>query len=543
MNSGAKEQSLLTFRVGPVLCCAPSLPVRSIIPPPKLTQPPGSDSSQPGIFKHGSHIVKVLDLRQKFGIEESEQTQPGNLIICIFEKESFAFWVDQILDVFDFPSEGWGNVPAAIPRGIFTKTLVLNKKIHLYSEFDKLSTIEDLGYLKHYIQQLTQQDEKEIKTDEAKEIKRSKPEVVIDENKITSTSEPVKKESKPLLESAHKTQASNEQPLSQQPSPSSHRSKIKENKTNVLINNKPLPSSVANTDVSPENTQSSIKQNTSKFKSTVTTKNSETTSPSVSSVAKAQQKTTYETGLKKAESHSKNKNTNQKNKEDENINHEESSSIGIMVFFFFILALCFIGFYYLFSDSLSKDKEQKPVVHTEIIQQPIQQEPQESIPVLLPREPEQFQDNMDEIIENESVSKDENIDQTNGNEYRADILQQDNEITITIHQPTAKNISSVDIEKEIIPPLINDVNDVGGVEVIDVEVETNSEKSPVEILKAEKIISEVIHVVVKGDTLWAIAKKYVDDPFLYPELARLSNIKNPHRIYPGNRVRIRFIKN
>lgn len=62
-------------------------------------------------------------------------------------------------------------------------------------------------------------------------------------------------------------------------------------------------------------------------------------------------------------------------------------------------------------------------------------------------------------------------------------------------------------------------------------------------IKPEKIITEVIHTVVKGDTLWAIAKKYVNDPFLYPELARLSNIKNPHRIYPGNRVRIRFIKN
>ena len=539
MNSGAKEQSLLTFRVGPVLCCAPSLPVRSIIPPPKLTQPPGSDSSQPGIFKHGSHIVKVLDLRQKFGIEESEQTQPGNLIICIFEKEGVAFWVDQILDVFDFPSEGWGNVPAAIPRGVFTRTLVLNKKIHLYSEFDKLSTIEDLGYLKHYIQQLKQQDEKEIKTDEAKEIKKSKPEIVIDENKITSTSEPIKKESKPLLESAHKAQASSEQPLSQQPSPSSYRSKINENKANISINNKPLPSSVANTDVTPEKTRNNIKQNTSKFKSTVTTKTSETTSPSVSSVAKSQQTTTYETDLKKTEPHSE-------NKEEKIINNEESSSIAIMIFFLFIIAICILGFYYVFSDGSSKDKEQKPVVHTEIIQQPLQQEPPESIPVLLPREAEQFQDNMDELIENESVSKDENIDQTSENEYRADILQQDNEITITIHQPTAENISSVDIEKEIISPLINDVNDgndVDGVEVIDVEVETNSEKLPVEILKAEKIISEVIHVVVKGDTLWAIAKKYVDDPFLYPELARLSNIKNPHRIYPGNRVRIRFIKN
>lgn len=158
MNLEGKQQSLLTFRVGPVLCCAPSFPVQSIIIPPKLTHPPGTDSSQPGIFKHGSHIVKVFDLRQKFGVEQSEWTQPGNLIVTLLKEESIAFWVDQILDVFDFPSKGWGNLPAAIPRGVFSRTLLLNKKIHLYSEFENLSTIHDLDYLKNYIQQLKQQD-------------------------------------------------------------------------------------------------------------------------------------------------------------------------------------------------------------------------------------------------------------------------------------------------------------------------------------------------------------------------------------------------
>ncbi|MCK4865672.1 MAG: chemotaxis protein CheW, partial [Gammaproteobacteria bacterium] len=159
MNIDSKDHSLLTFRVGPVLCCAPSFPVQSIITPPRLTHPPGSHTSQPGIFKHGSHIVKVLDLRQKFGIDAADQSHPGNLIITIFEKESFAFWVDQILDVFNFPSEGWGNLPPAFPRGIFTRTLLLNKKIHLYSEFEKLATINDLGYLKHYIQHLKEQEQ------------------------------------------------------------------------------------------------------------------------------------------------------------------------------------------------------------------------------------------------------------------------------------------------------------------------------------------------------------------------------------------------
>ena len=49
---------------------------------------------------------------------------------------------------------------------------------------------------------------------------------------------------------------------------------------------------------------------------------------------------------------------------------------------------------------------------------------------------------------------------------------------------------------------------------------------------------EIIHIVVKGDTLWAIAEHYVKDPYKYQKLAELSKINNPDRIYPGNRVRI-----
>ncbi len=46
------------------------------------------------------------------------------------------------------------------------------------------------------------------------------------------------------------------------------------------------------------------------------------------------------------------------------------------------------------------------------------------------------------------------------------------------------------------------------------------------------------HVVVRGDTLWDIAKKHVGDPFRYPELTQLSEIRNPDLIYPGDIVRI-----
>jgi len=66
-----------------------------------------------------------------------------------------------------------------------------------------------------------------------------------------------------------------------------------------------------------------------------------------------------------------------------------------------------------------------------------------------------------------------------------------------------------------------------------VTIERNSIKAP----KTPATVTH-IHTVVPGDTLWRIAKKQVGDPYRYPELARLSNIRNPDVIRAGDVVRI-----
>ena len=555
-----KQQSLLTFRVGPVLCCAPSLPVRSIITPPKLTQTPGSDSSQPGIFKHGSHIVKVLDLRKKFGIDQAEQTQPGNLIITIFEKESFAFWVDQILDVFDFPSEGWGNIPAAIPRGIFTRTLLLNNKIHLYSEFENLATIQDLGYLKHYIQQLKEQNEK-----------KAEPKKV-DTPIILKSSNTVSESKKETVTTISPPTTNNDKP--EKYLGTSHIASASKNKT--IIESKVL----SNTDTLKEKTSSTIerrppprtpiqKNNTLKKASVKTTNQNTKAEPiyrkpepikhtsviNKSSPTSSLTKQPHVPEFKKIKTHTPQPETQ------ENINDEESSSVGLILFFLILFGMLGTGIYFFLPEKITTTSEhEKQIVEdsSDFILQPTPQEPSEIPKVMLETKPAKEaivetsinksainKTTIEETLIQKPTTEETNALSQNEKEiqddlYRADISQQNNEITITLHQPIS-SVENISEKEKVVEQKI--------------EVETKEETiadSPVEPLKIkevsppiakEKIINEVVHTVVKGDTLWAIAKKYVNNPFLYPELARLSNIKNPHRIYPGNRVRIRFIKN
>ena len=216
---------------------------------------------------------------------------------------------------------------------------------------------------------------------------------------------------------------------------------------------------------------------------------------------------------------------------------DDASNIGIVIFFLLMLIFLAAGVYYVLLSDDDKRKY-KPITgyqKQDIKKNPIQRKnisnPEKTAPIISvkPEVEESIVSELQTNIEAETktvpaASENKPIDTET---YRADIYKIDNEITITLHRPPT--------EVQLLKPVEPATTDKAKQAIIE-PVETSRK-----VIPPKKLIHEVVHTVVKGDTLWAIAKKYVNDPFLYPELARLSNIKNPHRIYPGNRVRIRFI--
>ena len=658
-----ENNSLLLFRVGPVLCCAPSLPVESIIPPPSLTRPPGSDDAKPGIFRHAGHVISSLDLRYKFGVDKAHWKDPGKVIVTEIEAGRTGFWVDEIMDVIDSPASGWGKLPAHLPRGVFSRTLIMDKKIFLYAEFEQLFRIPTSGYLREYIEHLLQEQaaaeikqasgDNSLKTASS----RMKPSVhddvpMHDQNEKSrqqvTTSTIVRANSTKTKPAAKVTPLRPNQkapvdllpakPLNKPDQQENHKTsedKIGEVNTtqhrhkSVSLNNNKLEktavaqnklSTTAKTnDTNSRNTTNITQKNPLDSNKSIETDEhfvssqprlnpSTATTIQPSSIDKAKSPLIQDSAADENKYTMPTTRTSSQTRPQDVDDEPNTSIIPGLAFLVLVIGLIFgVSWYVLNMTNANRNtvasspKRVQPTSKPEVTMlEPVTEDSDgsDALPIQSssntndiestegesqpgPTESITNQDSAEPITDTTTINKTDDSDTASlltdsqpteltstptsepmselvdphqdTTDYKADILKDDSGITIILEAPD---------ETEVFKPVDDvaaDQNDrtdepiaTSKAKVTTDDSSSNSLSTQTSQLEQQTIVAEssikpslpkptdteIIHIVVKGDTLWHIAIRYVNNPYKYPELARLSNIKNPDLIYPGDRVRI-----
>ena len=111
--------------------------------------------------------------------------------------------------------------------------------------------------------------------------------------------------------------------------------------------------------------------------------------------------------------------------------------------------------------------------------------------------------------------------------------------------PTKKPGAEIRLTKENDPAADHPGATSGLEKIVDIQTETftlivERPARPAEkwLIQNQSAPHEITHIVIRGDTLWHIAKRYLGNPWRYPDLAKLSHIKDPDWIYPGDIIRI-----
>lgn len=538
MASLEDQQALLLYRVGPVLCCSPSYTVLSIIQPVHLTHPPGADAARPGIFRHSGHIIKTEELRVRFGVEKADR-KPGRMIITEVDSGRTAFWVDDIIDVVSMPSQGWGKLPSLLPKGIFSRTLLLDDKIYLYADFDALQKLQGHGLLKKYIEQLLQEKDKATPPPVSAKTTTppiQKPDALKNETHVTPEAPATEKPTAEKIISAMTTKTPAPQKTSlNEETPDSKVSVTTKNSvsttpkkysTSAVNENISRPAATQQINTSANKTLEENKLATSGEKSPlekptiIRNQQPNTLRKENSDIVRAEKLTTIESPTQQADLNKKS-----------TTETKGGFPWSVFIIILFLLSASTAGIYYYFVNQIKTTviqyetpetastyttKSTTPVIEkTPIIEPPLRIEP---TPII------------------GTTPTTDSVPESSSPEYQAKIEKDDEGITIVIKAPKEEKVLKETLTANT---KHQDISKVEMPAVTEKNITSANKLAEEQVLPSNQPQSEVIlHIVVKGDTLWHIAKRYVNNPFRYPELARLSNIKNPDLIYPGNRVRI-----
>lgn len=512
MDNTQHDNSFLTFRVGPYCLAVPAVDAEAIITMPKIRSVPLTPNSVAGVFSHRGKITVVISLKRKFGIKESDDRSADQLIISQISTGLTAFSVDEVLDIIPASGLNFSTLPALGMVTAFDRFAVKNDEIILRTDFELLCRLEDSDELADSLKSLTS---------------ALKPK--------SDPDKPLPDENIPVSESHSKNT-------------------LEEKAEQENINHSTIPDSSDAAGKPPGiGTEKVSKQNFRTSGKKILLK------PGIRSARKAIPYKVRTVQRKTPAGHRLPPNR-------QTVHEQPKRYLRLAVAGILILTIIFISMIWLWPGSdqdlkvaykskvpaanNSRDTSTQPL---DLSQHLLADDTSE----ILTDTVDVLEDKDDEIFKTEEPAdtnripqeteekffgavEEDNTDFPTPQESKEVLRIETDDFTLTIERPQSRKTGSTSqLEQK---PVQEDENS----QILKTEKQQPLKTGQAQPEKIDETIStrvaaertEIMHFVVKGDTLWDIAARYLGDPFLYPELAKLSRINDPDLIYPGDIIRI-----
>lgn len=527
----ADNDTLLIFRIAAIACAVPAQSVDTIVmPPDHLTHPPGTGKSTPGIFQHSRQVHAVIDLHERFGIDAPRQGI-GRLLLNHEGGRHYAFWVDEVVGLVRSELGQWAPLPPYMPRSLFWSGFLYRKEIVLCTQLDALRRMRDASPLHRHLAALQPPQEKPAseETEEARqhdESARPAPVQRRDAEPAATPRPPVVEKQEPAGRAAARpVPPTLRRPLASPP-PTSRVPPAKPAPTKAT---RPGTSAAA----SPRPSQQPGKPQGQRPAPT----GHSTPAPSNQRPITALAATPVVPSPPAA-----------------------SPASPPWPLFLLILSLGIGGAYWLWSATTARTADTAPRLTVEHaaysppvrrpeVEEPTAQAPTEAIASIQPLNTGDTQPA--EAAPPPTAGRPLQIERDSEGTInliidRAAIQAQMAASTISPRAPSASAAAGATDAPAPATPSLSQGDDVMQAEATTPPVEPEAEEeSPLQPepdwpapIPATVEPCDCTHIVVKGDTLWDIAERYTRNAFNYHELARRSGIRNPDRIYPGDKVRI-----
>lgn len=559
---------LLIFRVAGIPFAVPAQSVGSILMPPEhVTHTPGSHRSTPGIFHHAQATYAVIDLHERFssGIPRHGR---GRMLLHEEGIRHFAFLVDEVVGLMRSEEGTWANLPPYLPRDIFPIGFLHQEEIILCSELPLLRNMHDVEPLRRHAEQLKQQQtvketaEKttSIAVEKAVEKPAKKPAQTPADRPVEKTTTGTEREHKTTekipsagmsrAEEQKSTIASPPTPPTlkpAEPATTQHEEKPLGEKP---LGEKPPIEKRPGEQISPSTTsrpKQQVVRDTTEIKQP-----GHTEAPHLTQQTPPPAKTPYTPPHREPLTKSVAPPPAAKPVQKLQTTTEESTSdnswLWLLLFLLLLVALPF-G-YWLWPSSQPPHRSptrvtiSPPEPSVVVVEEPVEATKEQSL-----RDTRDEESPASAAEPSPQIEHDETPPATGAEPPLRIERDEDGTINLIIdRQAVAQSSSPTSAQTETATTM--ETSDSGTIEatpsseekpvVEDVPPSTGEKTVTVEVPAPSNGPEpcDCTHIVVKGDTLWDIAELYTGNAFNYPELAKRSGIKNPHRIYPGDRVRI-----